>query len=170
MTENVPASPPSRESYFRNRKALDEASRKAKEIEEQERIVFENFAVLFYGEEPPGRQERVSPENLKKVREALGGYTIHELTELYPKIRTLFLSRSETSKFEELSSRSTAAFLAVYMGTVAVGIFLASEFVLHLGANFIYVVYSEVFSVGVLGIMYGIKGVINHVRKKKEQQ
>ncbi len=160
--DNFQNESPTRERYRKTKNSLLMGKKKYEEMQKKEEEFYALFSSLFY--------DNRDPKNVKKIREAFYPYTLHELDELYRKM--VYLSPWKTvewTKFEELSSRATAAFMAIFLGSDAVAMLLISFFVWHLEANFIYVIYSVLVSSGIMGAMLVVKGVINHVRKKKTE-
>ena len=154
---------PTRENYRKHKEQLREGKRKIEEIEKREQEFFRMFSVLFYG--------NADEKNVRKVSDTFSDYTAAELEEMYPKFQYLAPWKDDEAKtkFIAESARDILSFLVVYVATDLVAMIFLSFFVWHLMGNFVYVLYSAAMSGGLLAIMLVLKGVINRVRKKKEE-
>lgn len=154
---------PTRENYRKHKEQLREGKRKIEEIEKREQEFFRMFSVLFYG--------NADEKNVRKVSDTFSDYTAAELEEMYPKFQYLAPWKDDDAKtrFMVESGREILMFLMIYIAADFLLMLFLSFFVWRMTGNFVYIAYSIAVSAGLMGILLVAKGVINRVRKKKEE-
>ena len=154
---------PTRENYRRHKEQLREGKRKIEEIEKREQEFFRLFSVLFYG--------NANERNVRNVNDTFSDYTATELEEMYPKLQYLAPWKDDESRVKLAweSGTEILTFLMIYLTADFLLMTFLSFFVWKMFGNFLLVSYSVAISGGIMGIMLVVKGVINYVRKKKEE-
>ena len=160
---------PTRENYRRHKEQLREGERKLDEIEKREEEFFKLFTALFYG--TIDEKGNVDGRYLKKVSDTFSNYTAAELEEMYPKFQYLAPWKDDESmvKLAWESGTEILTFLMIYLTADFLLMTFLSFFVWRMSGSFVYIAYSVAVSAGLMGIMLVVKGVIKHVRKKKEE-
>jgi hypothetical protein len=158
---------PTRENYRKHKEQLREGRRKIEEIEKREQEFFKLFTALFYGTiDEEGNVDKIS---LKKVSDTFSNYTAAELEEMYLKLQYLAPWKNDSRQHISNPDKGVLQFLMVYLTADFLLMAFLSFFVWRMSGSFIYIAYSATLSAGLMGIMLVVKGVIKHVRKKKEE-
>ena len=154
---------PTREKYRKFKEQLREGRKKIDEMEKREEELFKMFSTLFYG--------NAEKKNVTRVGDSFSSYTSSELEELYPKLQYLAPWKEDVSqpRFMREPTREVVSFLAIYIAADVAALVFISFFVWRLTDNFIYTIFSAAVSGGLMGLLITIRGVIKHVRKKKEE-